>query len=330
MSFNLRNPENSEKGALRHIWKSVFGGTDEDIFFNNYYTPGNCIVAESGGIIAGAGHLLPFGNLVSGNLVSGDRGIPGALRDATNTLRNTPNASHSTPNASRSIHCAMIYAVATLPEYRSRGLGGAVVRELIAKGQEKGYPAIVLCPSEDSLFGYYSARSGLKDWFYVNESVFDAPMTGSSSIELTAQEPEAYARLRGGLLSGIPHINMDVRALSYQNCLCRHYGGGMYMAASPEGVSCLTVELQPGGEVLVKELLTPVNSDSGGIISGILSAVASSFPAGKYIVRTPAVNGCSPLSGFEARRFGMLASPEDLISGNYAINPPPWYGFAFD
>ena len=317
MSIAIRHPGSGEAADLRNIWKTVFGGSDEEIFFNNYYSAEYSIIAELDGSLAAAGYILPIGSLIIDE---------------------------------RSIPCAMIYAVATLPGHRSRGLGKSVVNELISSGRAAGYPAIVLCPSEDSLFEYYSVRTDLRDWFYVSETVTGAPQKKNSVVNLSILDPDEYARLRGSLLSDVPHIQMDARALSYQNMLCHHYGGGMYLAAAENGSSCLTVELQPDGEVLIKELIMPDNKISISLTSDILSAIASMYPAGRYVVRSPVsrigasfTNGkngvnddCKYLnpnlseSVFRVRRFGMLSAADDLFNEEYAISSAPWYGLAFD
>jgi len=320
MDAELRNPRNDDTAALRHIWRTVFSVDDEDLFFSHYYDPALCIEAISADKPVASGYLLPCGNLVSGG---------------------------------KAAPCAMIYGVATLPGYRSLGYGAAVVHGLIGLGNKLGYAAIALCPSEDSLFGYYSARSNLRDWFYVlqQETVINPP--SQHKLPLSPVAPDEYIRLREPLLDGIAHISLDERAAEYQALICSRFGGGLYRIDSGIGVSCAVIEKQTGGEVRVKELLLPPGPDDADIRADILSAISAAFPADKYIIRSPvrsraAASGrdlqadtaaLSTIKRYQSdckiRRFGMLAPPDifpdDIfpadIVGDAAL---PWLGLAFD
>lgn len=289
----IRCPRNDELPALLHIWESAFGDDDMDAFFA-FYADSCRRAAVVDDTPVAAGYLLHAGNLICDG--------------------------QATP-------CAMIYAVAVLPEFRNRGLGAGIVSELISAGREAGYPAIVLCPSEDSLFEFYGSRAGFHDWFSIVERALACPSPLDPQPGLCEISPEEYCSLREDLLCRTPHIETDVRALSYQSLLCRQHGGGLFRIDAPDGVSCAVIERQPGGTVWVKELLTPEVIVTDSALSIALSALAPVFPASEYIVRTLAVqNDARPGS----RRFGMLAAANELISHEYAGNAAPWFGMAFD
>ena len=57
-------------------------------------------------------------------------------------------------------NCAMLYAIATLPEYRGHGYGEAVTRAAAELAVQKGFPAVVLKPADDGLFDFYKKRHG--------------------------------------------------------------------------------------------------------------------------------------------------------------------------
>ena len=284
MEAITRTPQSGETQALRRIWRSAFGSADESAFFDYYYTPEFCITAVCDGSPVAAGYLLPSGQLVC---------------------------------AGQSVPCAMAYGVAALPEYRGRGFGAAVTRELISLGHSAGFGAIALCPSSDGLFEYYSSRTTLRDWFYVRERrlAISPGLNPAKLVKISARE---YAELREGFLSNIPHIKPDLRAVEYQNLLCREFGGGLFKVELPDGVSCAVVEATSNAQMCIKELLAP-----DGCQRRVLSAVAAAFPANEYFVRTPARRR----SG-HCRRFGMLAVSFALPDAfNRAI---PWFGLAFD
>ena len=318
MDVCMRQPNSEEIPALRRIWSTAFQSDDDELFFDCWYDPELSLAAVCGDDAAAAGYLIPAGKLVSGGA---------------------------------SFPCAMIYGVATLPEYRNRGFGASIVKGLIALGKTSGFPAIILCPTEDSLFGYYSARSDLRDWFYIREQVIETAPVRESQYALTQVEPDFYIRQREKLLVKTPHISFDLRTMKYQDSLCRRYGGGFYHYHSPTGASCALVEVQSGGEVWVKELLTADKDGFKDILPGFLSEISTAFPSDRYIVRSPTRLNDSQSAGkpekghsehsevkhsYEpypvsiTRRYGMLASPEALNMDLHGCAYAPWYGIAFD
>jgi len=286
IDITTRNPRLEELPFLRNIWKTVFGSDDEDIFFRNHFDPKLCVVATVRDDPAAVGYLLPAGYISYDGL---------------------------------SIPCAMIYAVATLPECRNQGYGAAIVRDLIMLGRSACYPAIVLCPSGDGLFGYYSARTELRDYFFVNEQRITIAPTNAGVAGLVGVTADEYAALRKPLLAGIPHIDIKPHLLAYQDSLCRLFGGGLFRIDTPGGVSCAVVERQSGGVVWVKELLALSGAEEAAI-----TAIAAAFPATEYLVRTPARG-----TGGQIKRFGMIAAPL-CKSGSMIEGCAPWYGLAFE
>ena len=294
MSTLTRRPNHDDIPALRLIWKTAFGDGDLDGFFNHYYARDHCIVAVTNDTPVSAGYLLPAGSYL-------DCDGPG-------------------------VPCAMIYGVATLPGFRGQGFGAAVVRGLIAEGHDSGYAAITLCPAEDSLFNYYSARTDLRDWFYIHERRHSYDPASNINAGLIPVAAGEYDSLRSNFLAGVPHIAPDIRALTYQALLCRQYGGGFYSIDTKNGAACAVVERQSPDVVWIKELLSPAECENDA-----LAAIMSSYPAKEYIVRTPARS--SPHSGQgsgnidpSVRRFGMISTASTL----HSQSAPPWLGLAFD
>ena len=320
MSIPTRFAQLTDIPALRAIWAAAFGEGDEADFFSFYFKPETCVVADRDGSPVAAGYLVPFGDIV----------YSGA-----------------------DVPCAMIYAVAVLPDFRSLGYGKYLVRDLISAGHSMGYPAIVLCPSDDSLFEYYSARTDLRDWFYAAERRLSIVPPPDSIAELSRISADDYSELRERLLAGTPHIKLNRDVLLFQDIICSHEGGGLFRAstaAAPDGAACAIVERQPGGSVAIKELLALNGCESSALLS-----IAAKFPSDEYTVRTPAktasiateptiehttehIAECvtetapvtAPVTIPETRRFGMLAAATELAAAveNYGV--APWYGPAFD
>ena len=169
-----RTADPSDTPALKALWKTVFGDPDADIadFFNIYYSPDRTVIIKDGGTLVSAAYILPAGNL--------------AMPDGT-----------CEP-------CAMLYAIATLPEYRGRGYGAAVTRAAAAAALAQGFSAVVLWPAEDSLLGYYEKHTGFKPFFNAVETEFwpNELTAESPDYTLTPAGPEAYGQLRRKILAG--------------------------------------------------------------------------------------------------------------------------------
>jgi len=285
-----RKPNDAEIPVLRGIWENVFGTIGEDSFFLHYYAPDLCVIAEYNNAPAAVGYLIPFGDILC---------------------------------QSKEYPCAMIYSVATLPEYRGMGLGTAVVCNLIDLARELAYPAVILCPNNDKLFEYYSSRTGLYDWFYVSEQVINEVPADTAIASLTEISVNEYRTRRERLLEETVHIRHDLRALEYQAMLCNELGGGFFKI----GDTIAVVECQPSGEVWIKELLTPGSrnavSDPDLYIANAVASISSSFPARLYVVRFPSQIGTG-------RRFGMVTFPDNPHFDPCLKGSAPWFGMAFD
>ena len=291
MAAYTRAASEYDRNALQRLLQTVFKDSDSQIgiFFNAYFDPSSVVLVEDGAEIAAAGYLLPVGDLVC--------------------------------NA-QSLPCAMIYAVGALPSHRNLGYGSAVVRDLISLGLGTGYKAIVLCPSSDSLFEYYSAHSNLTAWFYANEQAYSDIPAANNGVKLAPVAEAAYRQLREGILNGAPHIDFDIRALAYQLIMSQQSGGNLFHARSPSGDACFVTEMQQDGALWIKELLT-----KGIDELDVLSAIAAAFPASQYIYRSPA-SIKRPQSG--VRRFGMLLCADEYAGLAQSPDGTAWYGLAFD
>jgi len=289
-NITTRNPIVDETPALHRIWNTAFGKVGMESFFQHIFNPEMCLIAESRKSPVAMGHLIPNGKVAIG---------------------------------SKSIKCAMIYSVATLPGYRSKGFGTMIVNDLINLSRELGYPAVVLCPSNDELFTYYSQRSELLDCFYVNEQVITEAPVSTNPTQLIKVSAKEYNTLREKLLKELFFIKHDLNILKYQEELCSELGGGLYRI----GDSCAVIERQENGTVLVKEMLTPdlkvidVAADAGTV--DIIASIATEFPSKEYTIRLPSQSGMW-------RRFGMLALSYSIPDSVTETGFAPWYGMAFD
>ncbi len=285
---------------LKALWKIVFEDDDEDIdiFFDTWFSPALTVVIQEGPTPVSAAYILPVGQIA----------LRGDCREKSDRL-----------------DCAMIYAIATLPECRGRGYGEAVTRAAAELAAQKGYPAVVLKPAGDDLFEFYAKRSAFRDFFsaYIAE-LNDAELPlNDPRYSLSPVSPHEYRQLRQNFLEDRTYIDMDERGLSYQAHLCSKSGGGLFCLLY-EGLWAGCAVIEPGEDmVAIKELLL-----SGGCgMPDAISAIAKLFPAKKYEVRALADDENTQRSGY--RRFGMMVPFEGCPNIPYVYSAK-WYGPAFD
>ena len=287
MNIITRFPEENELCILYNIWKTVFGESGMDAFFRHYYSPQMCIVAEHDSKPAAAGYLVPFGDFV----YSGE-----------------------------TLPCGMIYSIATLPEYRGKGLGAAVVNRLISLAFENDYPVVVLCPSESGLYKYYESKTKMKEFFYANEIIIKSKdiQTNLNTEVLNKLSGTEYKNRRDMLLTGKTHISQNIKTFEYQSLLNKEVGGGFYSLDD-----CLIlIERESNKTVHIKELLTTAHEYNMQTIIKIIASIKKDFPADEYIIRFPTNNQ-------KNNKFGMLISrDENIIINTHDLLP--WYGIPFD
>ena len=95
-----------------------------------------------------------------------------------------------------------LYAAATLPEYRGRGMMKRLIGEAQKEADRSG-SLLVTKPASDELFGFYGS-CGFKTAFYHNETVYSAGKTVGGELKPVGWRE--YLSVREKLLYGRPHI----------------------------------------------------------------------------------------------------------------------------
>ena len=132
VKFELRTARASDVRDLRENWRLSFGDTDDYLafFFSRRFSPDDTLVAEVGSRVVSQLFLLPA-SLRAGNAL---------------------------------MRADYLFAAATHPEYRGRGIMAALLSRARATCAERGKDAIVLLPGTTELYRYYG-KHGYTSYF---------------------------------------------------------------------------------------------------------------------------------------------------------------------
>lgn len=115
------------ESRMREIWRETFGDTEEyvDLLFNAYFNPRYC-----------------SWKIENGDVASMLFGIPYEFRS----------------EQLGSFKALYLCGLATLPQYRKRGLMGELMREIEQRGAADGFDATFLIPADSKLRRYYRGK----------------------------------------------------------------------------------------------------------------------------------------------------------------------------
>lgn len=211
MTFDYPTPQ--QLPVLRQLWQQVFGDTDEflDAFFSTAYSPLRCRCAVENGETVG---MLYWFELLC-----------------------------------REEKMAYLYAVATHPGHRGKG----VCRRLMADTQKllaaQGYAGIMLVPQEESLRQMY-AGFGYREATTISETFCAA---GNTPVAIHRVNPEEYAKLRRQYLREDSALQEGENLRFLQTQAVFYRGSDFLLAAREEGGNSLfgyellgTSEAAPG------------------------------------------------------------------------------------
>ena len=271
--------------AQRQLWQLAFGDDEAyvDNFYTAYYRPERVLVLEEAGAVRAMTAWFDTAFVVPGR---------GKFR------------------------AAYLYAVATHPEWRGRGLAGELLARADGFFRAWDIPAVTTVPAEPSLHNFFGGN-GFRECFVHGQFRYDRPAAPvPAEGELEALSPAAYAALREERLAGRAHIALSPEVTAYQAGACAlSPGGGLYALDTPRGRAALCAEGMGDGSLLVKELLT-----EPGDVDWVVSWLPKLLPAWSGLYRTP--DGEIP--------FGMLKwlSPDQSRCWDWTSTA--YLGLAFD
>lgn len=120
---------------LKQLWKDVFGDSQEyiDAFFSMFYSKENTLVYKAKGQVVAALYMVPFDISIE----------------------------------HKSYTAVYLYALATIKEYRSKGIMAGLIQSAHEIGKKRGYIFSILIPADKSLYQYYE-RFGYNVRYYEN------------------------------------------------------------------------------------------------------------------------------------------------------------------
>lgn len=217
-----------------------------------------------------------------------------------------------------------LYAVATHPESRGRGLAGALLKYAdFYLREEQHCQAVTTVPAQPSLHDFFAAN-GFRECFRLSQGSLNPAGLPAPRGEspLRPVSPAEYRRVREALLAGAPwpYVSYPEDALAYQAGCCRLGGGGLYAGETSRGPVCLCAEGDGRGTMIFKELL-------GGSAPEVLPHLPRQFPAERWLLRSAP----SRHTGAECMwKFGMLKWLYPGLARRWDWNTVGYLGLAFD
>lgn len=294
--IEIRPAGKGDVDRQKKIWKLCFGDDDAyiDFFFTSRYREDKTLLMLLNGEIVSMLTIIPV------EVVTAD---------------------------GRTFPSAMLYAVATHPEYRGRGFASRLMDFCDRHLKQNLMEMSVIVPAEERLFDFY-ARRGYKKGFYIREISIDAgsikKLTGGTAFRpfMMPASAQDYNIRRNSQLKGGLYVAYRDEDIAYQKKLSVLTGADIY-TIDIEGIyGCAAVERIDHDRVLIKELLVPEH-----LVPQCLGQIAKRLPAAEYVLRLPAYRGAG--WGGIVRPFGMIKSyrhPENgTVTDRYG-----YLGIAFD
>ena len=190
--MNTTAPADRHIPGLRHLWKAAFGDPDDflDDFFAAAYAPQRC-------------RCIPDGDEIAAALYWFDCTCGGAKM-------------------------AYIYAVATAPAHRGKGLCRALMEDTMAVLSDRGYHGVVLVPQQPGLIRMYAGMG-----FVPSSGVTEFHTMADTPIPVRKIDSAEFARLRREFLpaGGVVQEGENLTFLATQ---AGFYAGENWLAATAE------------------------------------------------------------------------------------------------
>jgi GNAT superfamily N-acetyltransferase len=292
----VRLAQKGETDRQKYLWKLCFGDSDKfiDFYYANRYKENETALLLQDGEILAMLTMLPVRIKVSG----------------------------------RSYDAAMLYGIATHPEYRNRGYATILIDFAHQHLKKNRIDFTLLVPAGKQLFNFYQ-QQGYQDGFYIREAFFtwekidswDIDETGSSWIISTISSGE-YNQRRDKQLEGKTYVSYANEDIAYQKKLSQYSGADIFSLKLEEVKGCAAIERINPDQVIIKELLV-----NGELIPAAVKLISRLLPAKEYVLRMPAFLG-KQLEG-SIRPLGMIRANNEIDSETITKDYG-YLGLAFD
>jgi predicted acetyltransferase len=246
----IRHPAEHEIEQLKEIWRVCFGDEEEYIqfYFSNAYQAKNTLVCVEENVVAAMMTCLP------------------CLFSYANRIEKG----------------SYIYAVATRPEYRNRGLMTQLQRYAEDFCRQRGDCFMTLVPATESLFSMYE-KVGYQVWTDLAYEDVCAHDYQAQSV-ITKLEPVSdsyFVKLRQFYLSTLPaSVALDGRMLDYASKELREAGCVVLSVQNQYGTGYVVCYQQEDQSVLIREV-----GMSRDCFDGAVCAVAEYFHTDRMQVK---------------------------------------------
>ena len=191
-------------------------------------------------------------------------------------------------NGNKTEKVKYLYAAATLPEYRKQGIMSDMIKYAAEVLSDKGYSAIILCPADEKLYGYYEKLGFIRsfsDRIYTIESSALEKYKGSRYFNSSV----SYSELRCSIPSE-SFVEFNPGYLDYARMLASKYGFEICVSFDDED-KVFIIGHREDETVIIDEAIS-----ADGNYNHILS-VLSDIECKNIILKTPE---CIILDGFES------------------------------
>lgn len=284
---------------LKTIWQLCFGDDQEyiDFYFKERYKEGETVLLTEENEIAAMLTMIPS-TLVTKNNVS--------------------------------YRAAMLYAIATHPDFQNRGLAGKLMNHSSNLLKENKVDLSVLVPATSSLYDFYENRGYVRA-FYLRETVLEVAeiyrrFQEEEGLRIKEIDGETYNHRRKEYLKGNFYLSYGEEEVVYQEKVSKLTGGGIYSVDHNGAEGCFIAERVDNNRVIIKEILVKEEQ-----LGSVLKKISSLLPAHKYLIRSPAFLGNS--LGGTVRPFAMIKAegPEgDPIVKELLLQREAYLGIALD
>jgi len=292
----IRLAQQGDTARQKELWKLCFGDSEHyiDFYYDNHYKENETILLLEDREIYSMLTMLPI-KIIFPNI--------------------------------QSFNSAMLYAIATHPQYQNRGFASRLIDFAHENLRENENAFSVLVPSAKQLFEFYR-QQGFHDGFYVREVLLTQERIKSLDLSenyhciISKTTPREYNKHRNELLSGKLYVAYADDEIAYQQKLSQQGGADIFTIEIDKMQGCAAIERVNSDKVFIKELLI-----SDQLLSVAIKQITQLLPAKEYILRTPAFLG-EQLEG-AIRPFAMFKVVQE-IDLEIIADDLGYLGFAFD